>query len=81
MSIKQSIAALLVLMSVSFNASAIWWEVSSSSSEECVMPGTAFTNWDDVVALSSCFNGKTVYNKPGKAGLTLKPTKRLSNQP
>ncbi len=64
MSIKQSIAALLVLMSVSFNASAIWWEVNSSSSEECVMPGTAFTNWDDVVALSSCFNGKTVYNKP-----------------
>ncbi|EPP5729957.1 hypothetical protein ACUT7I_003330, partial [Vibrio cholerae] len=64
MSIKQSIAALLVLMSVSFNASAIWWEVNSSSSEECVMPGTAFTNWDDVVALSSCFNGKTVYKKP-----------------
>ncbi|MGL1595919.1 chemotaxis protein [Vibrio parahaemolyticus] len=64
MSIKQSIAAFLLLMSVSFNASAIWWEVNSSSSEECVMPGTAFTSWDAVQALSTCFNGKTVYNKP-----------------
>ncbi|EIZ1547565.1 TPA: chemotaxis protein [Vibrio parahaemolyticus] len=64
MSIKQSIAAFLLLMSVSFSASAIWWEANSSSSEDCVTHGQVFLSWESVVSSASCFNGKTVYNKP-----------------
>ncbi|EGQ8191360.1 chemotaxis protein [Vibrio parahaemolyticus] len=64
MSIKQSIAAFLLLMSVSFSASAIWWEANSSSSEACVTHGQVFLSWESVVSSASCFNGKTVYNKP-----------------
>ncbi|MFL0825363.1 chemotaxis protein [Vibrio parahaemolyticus] len=64
MSIKQSIAAFLLLMSVSFSASAIWWEANSSSSEDCVTTGQVFLSWESVVSSASCFNGKTVYNKP-----------------
>ncbi|EIO2938227.1 chemotaxis protein [Vibrio parahaemolyticus] len=64
MSIKQSIAAFLLLMSVSFSASAIWWEANSSSSEDCVTSGQVFLSWESVVSSASCFNGKTVYNKP-----------------
>ncbi|HGS5385800.1 TPA: chemotaxis protein [Vibrio parahaemolyticus] len=64
MSIKQSIAAFLLLMSVSFSASAIWWEANSSSSGDCVTHGQVFLSWESVVSSASCFNGKTVYNKP-----------------
>ncbi len=64
MNIKYLLSSLVILLSVSFSASATWWEANSSSSEDCVTHGQVFLSWESVVSSASCFNGKTVYNQP-----------------